>query len=198
MLERSQVQVMSKYTSIVPEKHVCFAEPTQSLMGGQFVAIKDDKGQELSLQTPQWESKGIHMGLGPNTNDKHYLTLQCDPLFVEWHEALEKHVLDTAIQNSSQWFGSEHSPSLVETWFRPGLSNTHTWTLHVPARSVIFFDKAQHVLEFDQVPKGSCNLAAHVALEGVWFRDHKFGLRWTLRQAKIYKDNEAFSFSNVY
>lgn len=181
---------------VLPDSLV-FKKPS-SVGGGQYISIRTADDKKVVVQTPRVDTLGCHAWqFDGSSHSKHYFVFSCPPKLATWCQAVERRVLDEAIKNATAWFGVPVDPALVQTWFSSGLKDGCQMRLNVPFRGddacVAFFDKDKNPIEFEYVPQAGV-AALLMELDGVWFRNKRFGLSWKLVQVRHYSNTHKYAF----
>lgn len=171
-----------------------FEKPcTGSFGSGQFVRLSD----KIVVQTPRVETVGCYAWqLDASNPPKQYFVFRCPDKMIEWVSSIEAKVLEEASAKSKEWFGNSVDPSVIASWFVPSIKEANM-RLSIPFRGgecqVPFFDARKNPVEYDQVPANSL-ASVILELDGVWFRNKRFGMSWKLGQVKHYDSNQRYSF----
>lgn len=178
----------------IDAKTLEFDRPSTGSFGaGQFIKLKS----KIVLQTPRVETLGCYAWqLDASSPARQYFVFRCPDNMIEWMRALETHVLEEASRQSKEWFGTVVDPSVIASWFVPSIKEA-SMRLSIPFRGdecqVAFFDAKKNPVEFDQVPVNSL-ASVILELDGLWFRNKRFGLSWKLSQVKHYDASQRYSF----
>jgi hypothetical protein len=171
-----------------------FEKPGAGTFGaGQFIKFRD----KIVVQTPRVETLGCYAWqLDASSPARQYFVFRCPDNMIEWTRAIETRVLDVAQSRSKEWFGTVVDPSVIASWFVPSIKEANM-RLSIPFRGdecqVAFFDAKKNPVEFDQVPANSL-ASVILELDGLWFRNKRFGLSWKLVQVKHYDASQRYSF----
>lgn len=182
--------------SDVDPKLLTFADPTSgSFGGGQFVTV--GIGSDMThvvIQTPRFQLEGCYAWrFSESDAAKHYLVLRVDGAFAKWIEDIEQQVVTQATTHSVDWFGRVYDRATITSWFTETLKGDDRRLLRllVPFRGsdcqVAFFNAQGQQIDVDDVPQEG-SAATLLEMDGVWFQNRKFGIRWKLSQVKCYQD----------
>jgi len=178
----------------IDAKTLEFLPPTVGSFGaGQFVRLKT----KIVVQTPRVETIGCYAWqMDASSPAKQYFVFRCPDKMIEWTRAIEARVLEEASSRSKEWFGTVVDPSVIASWFVPSIKEANM-RLNIPFRGeecqVAFFDAKKNPVEFDQVPANSL-ASVILELDGLWFRNKRFGMSWKLSQVKHYDSSQRYSF----
>ena len=171
-----------------------FEKPgTGSFGAGQFIRLSS----KIVVQTPRVETVGCYAWqLDATSPAKQYFVFRCPDKMIEWVSSIETRVLEEAEKRSKEWFGTVVDPSVIASWLVPSIKEANM-RLSIPFRGdecqVSFFDAKKNPVEYDQVPVNSL-ASVILELDGLWFRNKRFGLSWKLFQVKHYDSNQRYSF----
>lgn len=187
-----------KIEDVLPTS-IQFKKPgNSSFGGGQFIATRLEGERKICVQTPRVESMGCHAWqFDSGSQPRRYFVFRCPPKLATWCQAIEQRVLDEAAKNSEAWFGIPVDPTVVATWFSSTLKDGCLMRLTVPFRgddsTVAFFDGDRNPIEYEEVPPEGV-AAVLLELDGVWFRNKRFGVSWKLLQVRHYSSEQKYQF----
>ncbi|KAF6252696.1 hypothetical protein COO60DRAFT_1463561 [Scenedesmus sp. NREL 46B-D3] len=219
-------ELIETYVEALPQAHVvqCPAnfednEPVlenlravvAATFGTGWVVARNGEPESLLLQTPKMRAPfgciETSYGRGGKPKLSIALAVPASSAFMAWYEALEEHTVACVEQKCEEWFGkpcSEVQPSVREA-FCAGLKQ-HDGTgeallyLNVPTRGSAvlanFFD-ASGVPDAHTSMERNHELACHIELEGLWFANQRWGMRWRLCSVKMYSDATAAAFATT-
>ncbi|WIA15737.1 hypothetical protein OEZ85_002354 [Tetradesmus obliquus] len=123
------------------------------------------------------------------------LQVPADSEFRQWYVSLENHVRQVASTRSEEWFGQvAASPNLEEAFcscMRESLDGCHGLLLNltVPVRRgecmTAFFLKDGTPATREAVTRQQ-EVACQLQLEGLWFKNGRWGISWELKAVKCY------------
>jgi hypothetical protein len=180
----------------VSASNLTFSVPmTGSYGSGQVVEVRS-KGRKVTIQTPKLEVLGCKAWyFSDQETPKRFLALRATPEFAAWMRSIEEAVVAAAHEDpvrSALWFGGgAQDAATVKGWFCETLKDDDIVRFTVPFRSgeatAGLFDAENRPVRFDDAPQTGM-AAALIDLEGIWFSNRRFGLRWKLHQVKFYND----------
>ena len=205
-----------------PSTDIAFQKPRLNKAGGKQVGITNSKtGRVLQLSTPLMLTWGVNKRVDESSGRVSYdMSLQFPKegykseeteAFLSSIEEMEKHVCQSAIKNSKEWFNkAKLTEAQVEVLFNPMLyysKDKHTGerkegvepTLRVKLDCYENFNcevfdidskplypstENPDVTPVDLIPKMT-NVLCVLRCGGVYFVNGKFGVTWKLEQAKV-------------
>lgn len=172
-------------------RSIRFGEPSAMSRGGCTIAIFDDAGRKIHIQTPR-----CPLPFGVSTYaDKMSMVLSVeeDPTFAAMLEAADRHVVTAIAENYPAWFGKEITEDAVRDVFTSNIRQQSTWRLALPIygqrSQVDFFNPEKEEIAVDALRRG-CEVRALVELTGLWFVDHRVGIKWKPVQVMVYPGAE--------
>lgn len=184
--------------------------------GGKMVYVSH-KERPFIVQTPEmvapfgmsrWNADGIAPG---GTADKYTMELSFKDResrpslskFFDMMSAIDKKMLDAAIDNSQAWFKKKYSTTeIVEALYTPCVKFPKdkttgeitdkyppTFRLSLPFRNGAFaietFDNSKNKLDLLSVETKGAKVTAIMQLSGVWLAGGKFGCSWRVVQLRV-------------
>ncbi|WIA16452.1 hypothetical protein OEZ85_013137 [Tetradesmus obliquus] len=192
-----------RFDEIHAETDVCFDFLPQTAKFGKGWVVACSSDPLPLLQTPKMRAPGgcletvAYQQSATASRPKLSLALAVeDERFRAWYEGLEEHVIRLVEQRCHKWFGkhaNEVQPSVRDAFFscmRPDdMRPQHVLTFSVPTRGdavlVNFFAADGSTIPHTSVLKHH-EVACHIELEGLWFANLRWGLRWRLTDVKTY------------
>lgn len=179
-------------------------KPTPGGYGsGQFIAIRA-KDSRVSVQTPKMQCGGCYSWRFGDSGDaapKRFLTVRVTDGFGNWIRSIESKILESAEENAAEWFGTAVDKDTIASWFCDTLKGDDlaTMRLTVPFRGdecqAGLFNSKNELIECDDVPQTG-DAVLLLDLEGLWFQNRRFGIRWKLNQAKFFPNEQQCAFVN--
>jgi hypothetical protein len=195
-------------------KAIFFGAPKKNSQGGTFVPLVDATGnpKRFEVQTPV-----MHMPFGLNTYRKdakdpksdiqaYYIEvsfrgMDSDEGMASFHQkmkALDAHVLDASMKNSTAWFGRQKSKETLEDNYSaivrqkkeqyPPIMKTKVTLGRDGNPIATFFDDAkpspQQISVHDLAPPG-CRVRLILSMDSVWFVNNTFGVTWRVSQCQL-------------
>ncbi|WIA10876.1 hypothetical protein OEZ85_011042 [Tetradesmus obliquus] len=192
-----------RFDEIDAETDVCFDFLPQTAKFGKGWVVACSSDPLPLLQTPKMRAPGgcletvAYQQSATASRPKLSLALAVeDERFRAWYEGLEEHVIRLVEQRCHKWFGkhaNEVQPSVRDAFFscmRPDdMRPQHVLTFSVPTRGdavlVNFFAADGSTIPHTSVLKHH-EVACRIELEGLWFANLRWGLRWRLTDVKTY------------
>ena len=205
--------------------NIKYSTPKANASGGKNVnIINKNTNSGLRISTPvmlTWGAKDFQDPVTGKGNGKFDMSLQFPSaeyktedttLFLEKMEALEKKILNDALENSKAWFGkiiknmdvleALYTPFLKRSKDKftgePDLSKMPTLNVKLPIwegvwKCEIYDEEGERlfpnsstplVTPIDYLQKGT-NIGVLMQCGGIWFANGKFGVTWKLIQAMV-------------
>lgn len=167
--------------------------------GGKKVPLVDKNDQKIVIQTPEMEVTFNTSSYLDNCGKPESYSVACtlDELqqhFLETLKALDKHLIDLAVENSVEWFGKEYSRDWVEGGYRrivvhkntdyPPFFKTKVCIGHNGTPNVQVYDENKNKVGIEYLTKGS-RVKLICETSPVWFVNRTFGVTLTLLQAAV-------------
>lgn len=192
----------SRYDEVHPPRDVCFEHLPQTARFGNGWVVQCSGGLPL-IQTPRMPAPygcvASSYPQGEGTRTKLALKIAVtDAGFLAWYQALERYVAGVVESKSKDWFGKDSAE--VEPSFQDALSSCLAMedtsplamlTLAVPTRAgevlTHFYAADGSPMDHSKLEHGKA-VACQIELEGLWFANQRWGLRWRLCSVKCYED----------
>lgn len=173
-------------------RSIRFGEPSPMSRGGCTVAIFDDSGRKIHVQTPR-----CRLPFGVSTYaDKMSMVLSVEDDLASTLEAADRHVVRAIAEHYPAWFGKDISEDGVRDIFSSNVRDL-TWRLALPIygqrSQVEFFNPEKEEIGVDALQRG-CEVRALVELTGLWFVDRRVGIKWKPVQVMVYPASTQYMF----
>ena len=177
-----------------------FSQPRTNARGGQSIWLSH-QGKKLIVQVPKGKcpfgmSKQQYDEDAPPKYDVSVSLGGSDKMnaYREWVTALDKHIQDSAVQNSEKWFGKKKSAGVIEELYKPMVVESKkseylpTQKFKIPFYDDKFtatvFDNERNEISPEAITKG-CEASFIVQLTSMWFVGKQFGVTWQVLQGKV-------------
>lgn len=152
---------------------VLFSKPRRNLDGGQSIIIKDEltaTNPILTLKTVRWDKDSNSVIFQTPVSDRHTF------------EAMDKLVMETAVEHQIQWFGRTLPINKIKSMFCTSLEPTGTLRVKAPS-NVQAYDILCQTTNPTSLEGRSVDVK--LAVVGVYFKPGRFGVSYKVRQVKL-------------
>jgi len=185
-----------------------FSKPKQNSMGGQQIFMnipyKSQDESKIRIQTPVC---GLPFGVN-EYKGKYSLDLQlqgesCTEI-KDFFNEFDKHILETAYENSFSWFKkSMHESVIQELYKRQTKQNGNyppMFRAKLPFKHDEFdgkiYNNKQEEIGLKDITKG-CKVQAIIENTGIYFVSKDFGVSWKIIQLKVFPSEKLAGYSFV-
>lgn len=175
-----------------------YGSPKKLPDGRYYLKVQTDESNRCMVQL---NNTTLLTGFSDGEN----VTLSLTEKSLDKIKAINTHNLDSAKENSQEWFGKDVSEKTLETAYTPSLSDgTMIVGKATVNKNVVTkcYDHEKNSVDFDTVEEGvKCDVM--VEFSGLWFMKKTFGPIWRIAQMrlkappkKIYPDEYLFADSD--
>jgi len=187
--------------------------------GGKVVYMKYGDTQRVTMQTPKITAP---FGLSEYRDDKtgsvkysidvSFKGMESDSkiqTFFDKMKALDEAVINTAIDNSKEWFGKKMKREVIEELYRPVVKPAKDPEKYAPTMKfklqsnnqdelmVEAFDSDKNKINIIDTFKPGSKLRGIVECSSIWFVNKQFGVTWRALQVEVTKSDKISGFSFV-
>lgn len=190
------------YSAFDPSK-LEFGKIEKTKRGSKIVQLTYDGRTRIHIQTPKlqlpfgvnkpYQDGGDVQSHSIDVSFRGHDTSGVIGSFLEKMRAVDASVMDHAVRDSAEWFGSVKPHNVIQEFFRPLVREptnpvyAPTMKVKIPVvngvpNSTFFINKEQ--VDMDKVCKGA-TARFLLELSGVWFVNKHFGVSWRVVQCDI-------------
>lgn len=159
-----------------------FEKPQRKKHG--FVSrVKTDNNRSLRLSIP-YARYVNHM------NQVLRIWIPEDSTIAEIFKEYDALCVNATITNNEAWFTNALTIDQIHEFFRPSVNRNVIALLSSETRPPLYIYKNEHIDSLDGLNLSQMRLSVDIEVQGLFFYEQKFGLRWLVTTIKIYDTDE--------
>lgn len=194
-----QLQMTPQSQAVLPVTTLTEAElisasctPSKSMFGGHFLKFQTAGGL---YQTPRVRVLRVSSWQQPDAEGKtkEYIHVVGAPEFMTWWASFEQKMLVSSVAHWDAWFASEFeagTSQFVSSLSMPECDDTPSRLVAklplAPRAKTGLFDGSGNAVDTAYSELVGCTVAMILRVDGLWFMNGRFGLRYEVMELKSY------------